>query len=268
MSAVMYSPTWRGEIQVIFIGIPGPAGTGFTAAEAAQARTDLNTLLARPNISTLQSLTNVPTTGMTSGQTIVWNGSTWVYGNPNSSLTSVTDGTTSVANVTTITTAPGIAVTQQATGNARLAVQFPTSGGANGTATTAARSDHSHAGVIQQMQILPYQGVLSTGFRTLSSAGITGLTASETYDITLIVTFDVVAAGVNSVITPRASLGTGALDGYDVQFSGHGKGVTIYQTAVATGVTSFPMLVRVFYTSGPQVEIGAGEILAIARPRR
>lgn len=263
------SDTWDQEIMLIEVGTPGLDGDGFTPPEAAQVRADLDELLGRPNISTLESLTNVADSGAVDGQTMVKSGSDWIPGNPNSSLTSVTDGTTSVPNATTLTTAAGIKVELAATGNARLALQFPTSGGANGTANVAARSDHSHAGVIQQLTILPYQGILSTGYRTLSSGGVTGLTASETYDITLMVTFDVIAAGADSIITPRASLGTGSLDGYDVQFSGHGKGVTLYQTATGvTGVTSFPMLVRVFYKSGPQVEIGAGEILAIARPRR
>lgn len=271
MTDVTYLPSWHQDIYLIEVGIPGPAGTGFTATEASVVRTDLNTLLARPNISTLESLTNVPDTGSVDGQTIVKSAGTWVYGNPNSSLTSVFDtwsGTPAVTNTTMITTGPGIKVEElTATGNKRAHMSLQFAG--TGVATTAARTDHSHAAEVPLEIMLPYQGVLSTGYLTLTTAGITGLTAAETYDVEVTVLFDVITAGTTSKIVPRIGLGGGTLEGHQVEFRGYGKHVTAMAHQVGvTGVTSYPLLVRVFYVSGGAVEIGEGQIRAVARPRR
>lgn len=271
------SDTWDQEIMLIEVGTPGLDGDGFTPPEAAQVRADLDELLGRPNISTLESLTNVADSGAVDGQTMVKSGSDWIPGNPNSSLTYVMDSwstTPRVDNATILTFGPGIKaeeLTAAGGKRAHMTLQFPTANATNGIENVAARKDHSHAAQVQQLTELPYQGVLSSGYRTLSpqSFGITGLTAGETYDVTTIVTFDVIAAGLDSVVTPRVSIGAGDLEGYDVKFKGQGKGVTIMQEEVGiTNVTSLPILVRVFYKSGPQVEIGAGQILAIAKPRR
>lgn len=271
MSSPLYLQSWDRDIYVIEVGTPGPPGTGFTPAEAVQVRDDLDELLSRPEIDTLESLTNVPDTGAVNGQTIVKATGGWVYGNPNSSLTRVNDswsGEPPVENATIITTGTGIKVTEESSGSgkrAHMALQFA----GTGSEGTVARSDHQHNPMVPLDVILPYQGVLSTGFRTLYSDGFVGLSADRVYDIFVWMTFDVVAAGVNSTVTPRIGLGGGALDGYQVKFSGHGKNVTVANQAIGvTGVTNYPLLARVYYQSGPQIEIGAGQIFGFAKPRR
>ena len=271
MSDPLYRDSWYREIYVVEIGIPGPPGSGFTPAEAVQVRNDLDELLDRPEIDTLESLTNVPDSGAVNGQTVVKSTGGWVYGNPNSSLSSVSDTWSEadpVENATIITAGPGIKVEELASGSgvrAHMGLQFA----GTGTEPTAARSDHQHNPYVPLDVKLPYQGVLSTGYRTLYSTGFSGLSASRVYDISVWVVFDVVDAGLNSIVTPRIGLGGGSLEGYDVQFKGHGKNVTVMAEAIGvTGVTNYPMLARVFYKSGPQIEIGAGQIFGLARPRR
>lgn len=270
MSDPTYLPSWTQDIYLIEVGIPGPAGTGFTAAEAMIVRDDLDELLARPEINTLESLTNIPDTGALTGETVIKTAGGWDYGNPNGSLTYVTDswsGEPQVTDATILTTGAGIKVTEESAGSgkrAHMALQF----GGTGSATTVSRSDHTHLPIVPLKTFLPYQGVLSTGYRTLYADGITGLNASTTYDITVHLIFDVIQAGIDSTIVPRLGLGGGTLEGYQVKFLGHGKNVSLISHATGvTGVTNYPILARVFYSSGPQINIGEGEIFAVARPR-
>lgn len=269
MTNPAYKTTWNQDIFLIEVGIPGPPGTGFTAIEATAVRNRLTVLEGRPNISTLESLTNVPDTGAVNGQSIIKTPGGWTYGNPSGALNSVSDASgSSVTNPTVLTTSLGLAVTEETSGigkRAHISMQY----GATGTANKAAREDHVHSGPIVVNQTIVYQGVLSTGSKIVQNTGLTGMDPDIIYDIEYTLNLDVIAAGVESNIGPRVRIGTGAYRGYDVRFKGHGKGITVTTYALGiTGVTNYPLEARVYFNGGPQVELGAGQALAVASPRR
>lgn len=172
------STIFDNDVLIHHVMVPGLPGTGFTAPEATQMRTDMDTMLARPVIDALDDIPDVNATGPEDGQVLVWDdaANAWVLaslGNP-VAVTAFGDLLSpAIDSARIIDFAAGLTVTSDEPfagfPRATASVNFAGTGGA----FTAARSDHTHTNTAPTITTFAGTGYMSGGNRTLVTTNVT-----------------------------------------------------------------------------------------------
>lgn len=162
------------DVKLIEVGIPGPAGDGFTNVEATQMRADMDTFLDTTIPQNLGDLNNVNVPSPSNGQVLRYNSGTgeWEPGNASPTVAAVDSGSIDMtAETGDILGVPFTIVT----GDVKYA--------GTGSAATAARSDHTHnPTIISDVQTFAATGNLSSGSRTLITYNAGPLLDGVVYD--------------------------------------------------------------------------------------
>lgn len=248
------------DIIVVKIQRPGVDGTGITPAEKTQLVTDVATALARPDIRHLEDLEDV-SGGQAVGETIVWDGTNWVPGQPVGSIGVVYDHTdTPVITEATSITAKGGLTARAGTGPNAAVIEALIGTAAN----TVAAGNHTHAIRIDTQLTFPSSGSFSSGTRTLVSGNVTGLDAAKSYVLkgTLEVQLRGDGAGAGRT-RPRITINGNSVDipepprnvaGVQPQFTVRHPGV------VVSGVSSVAVAGTIAYVDGDPTWIGGGAL--------
>lgn len=164
------------EVFVVHILERGMTGDGFSPAEAAQMRTDMDTFLGTTIPQEIGDLNDVDLTGLGDGDVLRYDADTgeWLAAEASPAVATVDsasiDFTTSTGSII-----DGGPIFTIVTGDVKY--------GGTGSAATAARSDHSHtATVISDVQTFAATGALSSGTRTLITYDAGPLLDGVVYD--------------------------------------------------------------------------------------
>lgn len=254
------------ELRVIEIMRRGPAGDGFSPAEAAQMRTDMDTFLGTTIPQNLGDLNNVNVPSPSNGQVLRYNSGTgeWEPGNASPAVAAVDSGSIDMT-AETGELIPGGPTFTLVTGDVKYA--------GTGSAATAARSDHSHNPAIMFLETFAATGNLSSGSRTILSSSMGPFLNGVAYDIHG--TFIVRCRGAvdSGTITLSCRIGGSAsfpARSRVVQVVG---GVPVdqiihfHRTITGDG-TSATVTFQVIYSSGDPTDIRDGEVSIVATPRR
>lgn len=246
------------DIIVVKIQRPGIDGTGITPAEKSQLVTDVATALARPDIRHLEDLEDV-SGGQAVGETIVWDGTNWVPGQPVGSIGVVYDHTdTPVITEATSITAKGGLTARAGTGPNAAVIEALIGTAAN----TLAEGNHTHTLKTDPLFPYPESGALSSGTRTLVSGNVTGLDPARTYVLKGTLTGDVQGGGSGAgYSTPRITIHGNtkarfgrvrSVAGVPREFTCHHGGVTV------TGVSTATVSADIQYSEGDPIVVGSG----------
>lgn len=173
------------EIVVIEVGIPGPAGDGFTNVEATQMRADMDTFLDTTIPQELDDLSDVNLGTPSNGNTLVYSSSfgVWTAATPQAAVI-VEEGsgeTTVNAQAERLLFRNGITASQSGVLARRVVIDLNYAG--TGSAETVARSDHTHnPTIISDVQTFAATGNLSSGSRTLITYNAGPLLDGVVYD--------------------------------------------------------------------------------------
>lgn len=229
---------------------------------------------------TLDSHTDVNTAGAADGDRLVYDSatSTWVPEATASGISAVQNNAVDLmTDVLKLNAEVGIEFYDAGVtpGTAAMRVKFA----GTGSASTVARSDHSHSAQIGRTWSFAATGVLSSGTRTLMSQTIT-LAAGITYDITATakarVRNNVNSGTINLLFRvgtdagwPEISRNVQNVGGVpvdqDIDFRNQTTGEHL--TLVGTGA-AIDVSFKVQYSSGDASDIRDGYVTVVARPRR
>lgn len=187
--------------QVLVYVIPKPAAVPASTITAGDWTT-MGERVDALEVLELDGLADVDTSGITDGQTLIYNAgtSTYVAGDPSGAISRIDDHTSTevVADANRLTYYLGLTATAAGSGWAAVSVRFAGSGSAN----MVARSDHSHSAEVGDILTGAATGVLSSGTRTLSSATTATLASGTVYDF---------SASANVVCRNNVNSGTAQL---------------------------------------------------------
>ena len=158
------------EIFIIEIGRRGRDGDYTGASEVALLKNRATALEARANITKLDDVPDVDAATPTNGQVLTWDGSAWSAATPASAVSGVTDSASVDLTL--------------ASGNITADVKYA----GTGSASTAARSNHTHTNPAPTRAPFGPQGYMSSGTRSLGSTSVT------------------LAAGISYVVKARLNL--------------------------------------------------------------
>lgn len=159
------------EIFLIEVGRQGRTGGNVATVDWTTIRADVDALLARPNISSLDAVPNVAAPSPANGQFLMWNGSAWVPATVSSGI-SLRAKNWDVVTPNMTVLIPGAGLTSEDepsnTTHGYLAVNFAGSG----SASTASRSDHAHTNPVPTRAPFGPQAYMSSGTRNLGSTSV------------------------------------------------------------------------------------------------
>lgn len=268
-------PAEMDDVILIEVGMPGPPGSGVSSGNWTTIRSQVDTLLARPNINALDSLTDVTASGPANGQVLAWNGSAWVNVTPTANgIQTMEDGTpiggateTRIVDFRAGLVAAGTGVANRVA----VDVAFGT------TAGTAAAGDHVHNKELRPVVQFGATGALSSGSRTLVTMNLGPLVPGVTYDVDAMVGFSAKNNVSSGTIRARVEvyLPSGALSGAVAEDTQQTAGGVPRWCPVETGSgqivgTGSTIQVKGYaiFDSGDASDIRAGYIKACASPWR
>ena len=220
----------------------------------------------------MEDLTNV-TGGATNGQTLIRSGTSWVPGTPNTSIAIHRDtaGATYVGPANRLDFEGGL--TADDVGGAlrkKITIVF----GGTGSATTPARSDHSHSAEPQTLVDIAASGTLSSGTRVLRNAAGPALANGVVYDVSACFT----VYGRNNVNsgTVNVNCRVGGNGAYPQRsrsalqtVGGVPTNIEIKFIAELTGTgAAVTEYFAIQHNSGDAIDLRTGEVHVSYRPRR
>lgn len=257
------STIFDDDILIHHIGVPGLPGDGFTAPEASALRTDVNEILARPNIAGLDDIPDVNAAAPGDGESLIYNSATgkWDTGVSTGSINTVRQtwgDTTTVSAVNDLAIDAGLQVSPSGVGTAILSVRL----GGTGSSYLVARQDHTH--VIFADRPFPFvaSGTLSGGTRTLVSGNVTGLDSDRSYILKGTLYLHQRGDGTGASFTrPRLTINGVGVDVFEDSRAVAGVLVTevVHHPGVGiSGVTSVAVSATVSFQPGDPAYIGGG----------
>lgn len=217
----------------------------------------------------LVDLSDVDTTGLANGLTLVYDSAsgTWKPGSSGGTIATVKNNTTTVrSNVSELRFLDGISATAviNVAGVVELNVQY----GGTGSANLAARSDHTHTPATTPKFPFAASGVLSSGTRTLVNDTITGLSPGTSYTIIARLRCNHKNTINNGTVRFSLQVGAAAADTADEPNVG-GVPAKAYLEATGTtgGVSSIGITATVQYQTGDPTDILAGCVYVTTLPR-
>lgn len=215
---------------------------------------------------TLTNLDDVDLAGLFGGATLIFDSSTglWKPGTVQGSIALVSQNwapVTNVPDVDHLVFTAGISVAEGSSpGIGLVALVF----GGSGSASTPARSDHTHTILLDTRQTYGATGTLSGGTRALVSRSIS-LSSSSTYIIKARLTGDLRGEGAGAGYTlPSITIGTNTVNrhsdvrtvsGVDREFTTSHPGVQV------SGLSSVTVSADIAYQAGDPINVGAGELV-------
>lgn len=249
------------EVHIVITQSPGVDGTTSTA-RLGQIESDLAIVLARPAIEALDDVPDVDAAGATAGQSLLRNAANtgWEAGTPVTGISVKDDTLPAATGVTTLDFRRGLRATEQVPGEVDVTIDYA----GTGSATSVARSDHTHSIRIDQTLPIPASGTLSSGTRPLVSGTVSGLDPARSYVIKGTMYLHargdgsgasfarprVTINGVNKGLFEDMRLVAGVL----ITEPTHHAGVLV------TGVSSVAVAATVAFSGGDPAYIGAGEL--------
>lgn len=175
------STLFDDDVLIHRVMTPGLDGNGITNPEAIALRNDLDALLERPVIDELDDIPNVSADSPDDGDTLVYNDATdmWESGSVSGAIARVDDHNSAQVepDVHRLTFDAGLTARRAGAGWAAASVRFAGSG----SASTAARSDHTHTIMENGRAEFGPQGYMASGTRQLVSTSLP--LASKSYRI-------------------------------------------------------------------------------------
>lgn len=163
------STVFDDDIIMHQIAAPGLPGDGFTKPEAAQLRSDLDDLLARPVIDELDDIPNVDAASPSAGDALQFDGTNWVPVELVNGIDLYTGSTLRVEGANDIRASNGLEFTDSSTdGRSWL---LPIYGG-TGSANRISRSDHRHSNPLPEFHLFSATGYMSGGTRQIISRSV------------------------------------------------------------------------------------------------
>ena len=243
-------------------------GSGFTDAEAAAMRADMDTFLGTTIPQTMANLTDVSDTAPNDGDVQAWNATTEQYEPvtpPTGPRVRNGDDSVYVDNATAIIAQAGVTVTTNGS--------FPTFAyiepqyGGTGSKNLLPHSDHSHTQPTIDPVTYTSKGTLSSGAVTLVSTNVTLPAAgvgeiAKVYTVTVRTRDTQTGLGGSSYYTPKITIGGTASTSWERRTVG---GVPLpggYEfTRQITGAgTSVAILAELIFSSGDPLTVEAGAI--------
>lgn len=273
--------THPDDLRVATVLRRGPAGNGFSDAEATQMRTDMNTMLARPAITELNAVPDVDTTAVFDGQALVYNGVTgkWGVAIPGGKISEILDvaSNTTFPDISTLGATNGM---HAASGGTGIAYIMPTFGG-TGSLDRVARQDHTHTPTINPgPQTFLASGRLSSGTRTLIDYNAGPLANGVVYDCTARVVVhmrgDDSGAGVSDLglkigahaSFPQTTTEVRTVQGVDRLAEWEFARTDAVGGAITGTGSTVSVTATIAFSSGAAMNIRHGYVIFEAKPRR
>ena len=263
------STVFDNDILIHYIAAPGLPGDGFTAPEASTIRADIDTILSRPQITSLDAVPDVDVPSPSDGQTLIYHDSsdTWQAGSISGAIGRVQDQPNSIGmnDVHTLIVQPGLMLTEGSQGTIYIAPRF----GGTGANSIVARNDHTHTLSAWNINGFNDSGALSSGTRTLVSGSVSGLSPALTYRVSATLVGDLRGQGTGAGYSlPRVTLAGNEKYRFSSATRGEVRTVAgvdreyamVHHGTIITGVSSFSYSATLQYRSGDPVLVTGGEL--------
>lgn len=260
-----------GDVLIHHVIATGLPGDGMTSAEASALRADFAEVMSRSTTLALDDLTDVDTTGISDGDTLVYDSATGQVVPGELPGLTVRDDVTILDNTQVLyaTTAGGIGIGASAEpGRANLYLAY----GGTGTSSMPARMDHTH----EIRTNVPFRfgatGSLSSGTRPLTSGTITGLDPDKAYVLTGRLSGQVRGEGTGAGYSlPRITINGSNRDIAERPRTVAGVQVGYYLEHFGVnvaGLSTVNVAASIAYSEGDPVWVGGGELIIEIRASR